>query len=126
MNVPAESVRVESPDGRSVICAPGIGSLEPARTTVPEMDALPEGGPGATGGPVRSLPLTESDLLESEVETSRDAALVGATGEALIRETSLLNAHGVAQQEVAASEAFGKRLLSRARELDPGNPRWRD
>jgi hypothetical protein len=73
------------------------------------------------------LPLPESQLLKSELQTSTDAELVGAAGEALIYETSQLNGFGlVGNDELTASAEFGKSLLSRARELDPQNPRWKN
>lgn len=71
-----------------------------------------------------SLPLAESEWLKNELETSEDAELIGMTGEALVLETSSLGARGK-DEELAASGAFGKRLLSRAQQLDPKNPRWK-
>lgn len=72
------------------------------------------------------LPLTQSELLKGELETSSDAALVGSTAEELLRETALLqNDPFSIGSEIQASEAFGKQLLLRAQELDPNNPRWK-
>jgi hypothetical protein len=65
-----------------------------------------------------SLPLPESDALKNELETSRDAALIGATGEALVYETSRVRRDLFPDnEEVTASAAFGRQLLERAREL---------
>jgi beta-lactamase regulating signal transducer with metallopeptidase domain len=70
-----------------------------------------------------TLPLPESSELKDELETSKDVALVGETGEALIHETSRLLGPP-ATAEVRASAEFGKHLLARAHALDPKNPRW--
>ena len=71
------------------------------------------------------LPLAASDGLKRQLATSIDAALVGATGQALVRESQLLMRDPTSSPEVKRSAAFGKYLLSRARVLEPDNPRWR-
>jgi hypothetical protein len=55
--------------------------------------------------------------------TSADAALVGETGELLMSEAALLRTSGYTP-EMAASDAFGRSLLKRARALEPANPHW--
>ena len=86
-----------------------------------------------------SLPLSMSERLTNELESSTDTPLVGATGEALVIETSLLRQFRASAQvmpkrfdvvdgvylELTKSAAFGERLLEKARNLDPENPRWR-
>ena len=71
-----------------------------------------------------ALSFTQSESLKQELETSRDAALVGETGEALVFETRRLLDHPAAGPEPHSSAAFGEHLLERARSLDPANPRW--
>src|SRR5450432_818540 len=66
------------------------------------------------------LPLPASLQLKTELKMSTDAALVGATGEWLVRETNRLNDN----DEVRQSKAFGETLLGRARSLEPDNLRW--
>jgi hypothetical protein len=61
--------------------------------------------------------------LKKELETSSDAALVGETGELLTSEAAFLTTTRTTP-EIAASDAFGKSLLKRARALEPVNPRW--
>ncbi len=56
-------------------------------------------------------------IAEVELEQSNDVAVVGYTGEALY----LL---GTLKGERKPYAAFGEKLLKRAQELDPGNPRW--
>jgi len=63
------------------------------------------------------LPLVESRLLKSELEASADAALVGRTAEALLREIALLKETAFAESEIQASEAFAKQLQLRVRQL---------
>jgi hypothetical protein len=75
--------------------------------------------------PSFSLPLAASDALKRELATSTDAALVGGTGEALVRESRLLMRGPAISPEVEQSAAFGEHLLARARALEPDNPRWR-
>ncbi len=79
------------------------------------------GRPNLRSGFTTPLPLAEE--LKKELETSSDAALVGETGELLTSEAALLGATRNAP-EIAASDAFGKSLLKRARALEPINPRW--
>jgi len=60
------------------------------------------------------LPLPESQLLKAELETATDTALVEATANALIIETSaLLTFDNRPNEELLQSADFGKRLLSR-------------
>jgi hypothetical protein len=76
--------------------------------------------------PAFSLPLAAADALKTELATSTDAALVGAAGEALARESRLIKMRGATGgPEVEKSGAFGEYLLGRARVLEPENPRWR-
>jgi len=87
----------------------------------------------AFGGPVRyramwqmRLPGAGPELaekLKSELETSSDAALVGVTGELLVKQLVVLGEQEQTQ-EVVKSAAFGKQLLEQARRLDPNNPEW--
>jgi hypothetical protein len=73
------------------------------------------------------LPFAGPDLakkLKSELETSSDAALVGATGELLVEQLAVLRKQDQTA-EIVKSAAFGQQLLERARLLDPNNPEWR-
>jgi hypothetical protein len=77
--------------------------------------------------PAFSLPLAACDALKTELAASTDRALVGATGEALVRESQAIKMHNPTggPEEVEKSAAFGEYLLGRARVLEPGNPPWR-
>ena len=66
-----------------------------------------------------------AERMEHELETSTDASLVGVTGELLVEEMGLLRRPERDTPEMVNSADFGKRLLERARSLEPGNPRWR-
>jgi beta-lactamase regulating signal transducer with metallopeptidase domain len=80
-------------------------------------------GRAGTTHPAFLLPLPQSDLLRRELDTSSDAALLAATAAELLRESSLLNKRpGPLQSEVQMSETYGRQLLLRAKQLDPGNP----
>jgi hypothetical protein len=70
-----------------------------------------------------TTPLPMAEELKTELETSTEAALVGETGELLMSEAALLRTSGYTP-EMAASDAFGRSLLKRARALEPANPRW--
>jgi hypothetical protein len=70
-----------------------------------------------------TTPLPMAEELKMELETSTDAALVGETGELLISAAALVETSR-STPELAASDAFGKSLLKRARALEPANPRW--
>ena len=72
-----------------------------------------------------SLPPLETVQAKRELEASSDAALLAATGDALLQETSLLKRFGHGDPEIQASEDYGTQLLSRARQLDPNNSRWK-
>jgi hypothetical protein len=83
-------------------------------------------GVGSSGG-VRlrfnaALPMAEKLMME--LESSADTALVGGTGELLVKEMSLLRRNGTDTPEMVDSAVFGRRLLERAQSLEPGNPRW--
>jgi hypothetical protein len=65
-----------------------------------------------------------SERMENELKTSNDVALVGTTGELLVEQVGLLG--GSDSPEMVYCMSFGKRLLERARSLEPGNPRWRE
>jgi hypothetical protein len=67
----------------------------------------------------------ETVQAKRELEASSDAALLAATADALLRETSLIKGMGRGDPEVQASEDYGTQLLSRARQLDPNNSRWK-
>jgi hypothetical protein len=95
--------------------AGGFGNIRTFVGTPQDRDTLP----------FFSLPLAACDALQRELATSTDAALVGATGEALVRESRLLMRGPAASPEVEKSAAFGENLLARARVLEPDNPRWR-
>jgi hypothetical protein len=79
------------------------------------------GPPNLRSGFTTPLPMAAE--LKKELETSSDAALVGETGELLTSEAALLRTSRTTP-EIAASDAFGKSLLKRARALEPVNPRW--
>jgi len=64
-----------------------------------------------------NLPLIESRLLKSELESSSDAALVGSTADALLSEIAVLKTRFAADPEIQASEAFAKELHLRAQQL---------
>jgi hypothetical protein len=66
-----------------------------------------------------------AERMEHELETSTDATLIGVTGELLVEEIGLLRPRESDTPEMVNSADFGKRLLERARSLEPGNPRWR-
>ena len=68
---------------------------------------------------------TDAERMKQELETSTDASLIGVTGELLVDETELLRAPGGDTPEMVKSTDFGKRLLERARSLEPANPRWK-
>jgi hypothetical protein len=72
--------------------------------------------------PSATLPLAETMM--KELETSGDAELVGVTGELLVEEIHLIGRGGTETPEMASSAEFGRRLVERARSLDPANPRW--
>jgi len=72
-----------------------------------------------------TLPPLETVQAKRELEASSDAALLAATADALLRETSLIKGMGRGDPEVQASEDYGTQLLSRARQLDPNNSRWK-
>jgi beta-lactamase regulating signal transducer with metallopeptidase domain len=74
--------------------------------------------------PTFSLPLSEADMMKAELETATDAALVGTTGEMLIRECKLMMRDQGAVSEPARSAAFGEFLRQRAHALEPDNARW--
>jgi hypothetical protein len=66
------------------------------------------------------LPDSMADGIKKEMETTSDAALVRATGDALVRQTRMLRERGAVAQadpENAASEAFGQKLQARAQAL---------
>ena len=69
------------------------------------------------------LPDSMADGIKKEMEASSDAALVRATGDALVRQVRMLRERGATQAdpENAASEAFGQKLLARARVLESGS-----
>jgi len=67
-----------------------------------------------------SLPLVESRLLKSELESSPDAALIASTAEALLAEIALLQKFQnqfSADPEILASEAFARQLQLRVQQL---------
>ena len=64
-----------------------------------------------------NLPLVESRVLKSELETSSDTALLASTADALLNEIALLSIRFVADPEVEASEAFARQLRLRAQQL---------
>jgi hypothetical protein len=67
-----------------------------------------------------------AERMENELESSTDASLIGVTGELLVEEIGLLRGRERDTPEMVNSADFGKRLLERARSLEPGNPRWRE
>jgi hypothetical protein len=78
--------------------------------------------------PVMQLPVAAPAIAERmvhELETSTDASLIGVAGELLVEEVGLLRVPERDTPEMVNSADFGKRLLERARSLEPGNPRWR-
>jgi hypothetical protein len=78
--------------------------------------------------PLMRLPVATpaaAERMQNELETSKDASLVGVTGELLVEEIGLLRPPARDTPEMVNSAEFGKRLLERARSLEPGNPRWR-
>ena len=78
--------------------------------------------------PVMRLPAATpaaAERMKNELETSKDASLIGVTGELLVEEIGLLRPPERDTPEMINSAGFGKRLLERARSLEPGNPRWR-
>lgn len=76
--------------------------------------------------PAFQLPLAAAEALKTELANSTDAALVGATGEALARQSQTIKMRNLdGGPEVEKSGAFGEFLLGRARVLEPENPRWR-
>jgi hypothetical protein len=77
--------------------------------------------------PVMRLPAATpaaAERMKNELETSNDASLIGVTGELLVEEIGLLRPPERDTPEMVNSADFGKRLLERARSLEPGNPRW--
>jgi len=66
--------------------------------------------------PVR-LPLPMCQSVRKEVETSTDAALIGAVGDMLIREARLLAREGNPATDVEQAARFGEALAERARAL---------
>jgi len=78
--------------------------------------------------PVMRLPVATpaaAERMENELKTSKDASLVGVTGELLVEERGLLRRPERDTAEMVNSADFGKRLLERARSLELGNPRRR-
>jgi hypothetical protein len=73
--------------------------------------------PGATAA--------AAERMKNELETSTDASLIGVTGELLVEQVGLLSQHDAESPEMVNSADFGRRLLERARSLEPDNPRWR-
>ena len=67
----------------------------------------------------------DAERMKQELETSTDASLIGVTGELLVEETGRLREPGGDTPEMVNSTDFGKRLLERARSLEPANPRWK-
>ena len=72
------------------------------------------------------LPLSMCGKVKAEMETSTDAKLIGAVGEALVREVRLLREKSVATErssfitpELQPLADFGETLLRRARILQP-------
>src|SRR5262249_51234365 len=64
-----------------------------------------------------TLPLVESQLLKTELESSSDVALLGSTAQALLREIARLKSGFAADPEIEASEAFAKQMQIRVQEL---------
>jgi hypothetical protein len=64
-----------------------------------------------------NLPVVESRLLKSELESSSDVALVGSTADALLGEIAVLKNRFAAFPEIQASEAFAKQLQVRVQQL---------
>jgi hypothetical protein len=64
-----------------------------------------------------NLPVAESRLLKSELETSSDVALLESTAHALLGEIARLKSGFVADPEIEASEAFAKQLQVRVQQL---------
>jgi hypothetical protein len=81
--------------------------------------------------PFMRLPTADpaaAERMKNELETSTDASLVGVTGELLVQQaekTGLLRRPERDTPEMVNSADFGRRLLERARSLEPGNPHWR-
>ncbi len=78
--------------------------------------------------PLMRLPVATQAAAErmvNELETSTDASLIGVTGELLVEAIALLSRHDGETPEMVSSADFGRRLLERARGLEPDNPRWR-
>ena len=78
--------------------------------------------------PLMRLPVATQAAAErmvNELETSTDASLIGVTGELLVEAIGLLSRHDGETPEMVSSADSGKRLLERARGLEPDNPRWR-
>ena len=70
-------------------------------------------------------PSAAAETMKGELERSTDAALIGVTGELLLEQIGLIRRHEADTPEMANSADFARRLLERARSLEPGNPRWR-
>jgi len=64
-----------------------------------------------------NLPVVESRLLKSELESSYDAVLVGSTADALLGEIAILKNRFAAFPEIQASEAFAQQLQVRVQQL---------
>jgi hypothetical protein len=64
-----------------------------------------------------NLPVVESQLLKSELESSSDVALLGSTADSLLGEIARLKSGFVADPEIEASEAFAKQLQVRVQQL---------
>jgi hypothetical protein len=78
--------------------------------------------------PVMRLPVATqaaAERMENELETSTDASLIGVTGQLLVEEIGLLRRPERDTPEMVNSADFGRRLLERARSLEPDDPRWR-
>jgi hypothetical protein len=78
--------------------------------------------------PVMRLPVatqSAAERMENELETSTDASLIGVTGQLLVEEIELLPRPERDTPEMVKSADFGRRLLERARRLEPDDPRWR-
>jgi hypothetical protein len=73
-----------------------------------------------------SAPLQLAEKMMKDLEMSADAALVGETGEMLVEEVAVIVERGQPKtSEMTHSADFGRRLLDRARSLEPANPRWK-
>jgi hypothetical protein len=64
-----------------------------------------------------NLPVAESRLLKSELESSSDVALVGSTADALLGEIAVLKNRFDADAEIQASDAFARQLQVRVQQL---------